>query len=139
MTRSDAVINRLGETTINTMGSKMWIIKYNNRSDIDVEFEDGYIANSMRYDNFCNGNIKNPFYYSVYGKGYFGEGNYKSTINGKSTKQYETWSHMLTRCYDKKYHEKQSTYIGCSVYSEWHNFQIFAEWYDANYYEIEVR
>ena len=44
---------------------------------------------------------------------------------------------MLQRCYYPKFHEKESTYIECSVNKEWHNFQNFGIWYDENYYEIE--
>ena len=35
-------INRVGETNINTNGSLMTIIEYNNANDIVVEFKDGY-------------------------------------------------------------------------------------------------
>ena len=43
---------------------------------------------------------------------------------------------MLRRCYDPKWYEKHSTYEKCEVCEEWLNFQIFAEWYEKNYYEI---
>ena len=35
-----------------------------------------------------------------------------------------------------KYQEKEPTYKECTVCTEWHNFQAFAEWYENNYYEI---
>ena len=41
---------------------------------------------------------------------------------------------MFTRCYNEKYHEKQPTYIGCSVSTEFENFQNFAEWYNKKKY-----
>jgi hypothetical protein len=44
---------------------------------------------------------------------------------------------MLARCYSEKFHEKQPTYIGCTVCEEWHNFQNYAKWYDENYYEVD--
>ena len=45
---------------------------------------------------------------------------------------------MLHRCYDEKLQEKYyTTYINCSVCTEWHNFQNFAQWYEENYYEVE--
>lgn len=44
---------------------------------------------------------------------------------------------MMRRCYDPKYHEKEPTYKGCEVCKEWLNFQMFAEWYYKNHYEIE--
>ena len=72
----------------------------------------------------------------VYGKGYIGEGAYKSKENGKNTRAHKTWTDMLRRCYSSKYQEKKPTYIGCKVCEEWLNFQVFAEWYEENYYEI---
>lgn len=44
---------------------------------------------------------------------------------------------MLRRCYDKKEQEIHSSYVGCTVCEEWHNFQNFAKWYEENYYEIK--
>ena len=56
-------------------------------------------------------------------------------INGQTIKSYNTWQHMLRRCYDSKYQAKFPTYIGCSVCYEWLNFSNFKVWYDANYKE----
>ena len=75
---------------------------------------------------------------SVYGVGFIGKGKFKANDgNGKPTKCYNTWKDMLRRCYDSKYHKKKSTYKNCTVCSEWHNFQNFAQWYYSNYYEFE--
>lgn len=41
---------------------------------------------------------------------------------------YQTWSHMLKRCYSDKYQAKQPTYIGCLVAPEWHSFSSFRAW-----------
>ncbi|MFT8312942.1 MAG: hypothetical protein ABF633_01660 [Clostridium sp.] len=51
-------------------------------------------------------------------------------------KAYQTWSNMMTRCYNKKWQEKFPTYIGCSVCDEWHDYQVFAKWFYDNYYII---
>ena len=48
---------------------------------------------------------------------------------------YRRWTNMLQRCYDKKYHIKKPTYIGCSVSKEWLHFTRFKEWFDLNYIE----
>lgn len=129
-------LDRIGETRINTMGSKMWIIKYNNVKDIDVQFEDEYVAENMTYKQFELGKIKNPNDISVFGFGYLGVGRYKAKINYKITQQYKIWRNIMQRCYSNKFQEKNLTYIGCSVDKEWHNFQNFAQWYDENYYEV---
>jgi len=83
-----------------------------------------------------NVKIKSPFDISVYGVGYFGIGKYKALINSKQTQQYRAWHGMLERCYSEKHHEIHQTYIDCIVCEEWHNYQIFAKWYDDNYYRI---
>lgn len=41
---------RIGEIKVNTFGSKMKIIEYNNAKDIVVEFEDGYKTNAQYSD-----------------------------------------------------------------------------------------
>ena len=71
-----------------------------------------------------------------YGIGYIGDGKYKSRDeNKKKTKAYNTWSHMLRRCYDPYYLNEHPPYRDCIVCEEWHNFQNFAKWFYENYYE----
>lgn len=41
---------------------------------------------------------------------------------------YEAWKGMLRRCYSKKLHAINPTYIGCSVASEWLSFSVFRAW-----------
>ena len=43
MARSDTMIKRLGETSLNNMGSEMTIIDYISCTDMTVEFKNGYI------------------------------------------------------------------------------------------------
>lgn len=131
-------IDRVGEENYNNFGSKMIIINYRKRKDIDVCFPKyNWIAKNVRYDYFKEGKIKCPYERRTYGVGYLGEGKYKSRINNKKTKCYSAWKSMLQRCYDPKYHEKEPTYKNCKVRDEWLNFQNFAKWYYNNYYEIE--
>lgn len=131
------IINRIGEITTNNQNLKMIIIKYNNANDVDIKFEDGHIIKNVKYCHFKNGCIKNPYNPEVCGVGYIGDGEYKVIKNGKITKTYATWRHMLQRCYDSKFQEKHPSYKGCTVCNEWLNFQNFAKWYEKNYYEID--
>lgn len=48
---------------------------------------------------------------------------------------YRTWKSMLERCYSDKYHQKEPTYIGCSVCEEWKVYSVFKRWFDENYVE----
>ena len=131
--------NKVGEIFYNKFGSKMIIIEYRNNRDIDVYFPQyDWIARNKQYYNFKKGEIKCPYEKIYYGVGYIGEGKFKiHDKNGKITKCYNTWYHMLERCYDPKFHEKNPTYKGCKVYDELLNFQNFGSWFDDNYYEID--
>ena len=128
---------RLREENYNNFGTLMKIIEYKNCDNIIIEFQDEYKAKvHTKYFNFKKGKVKNPYDKSVYDIGYIGEGVYKVSTNGKSTKAYEVWKKMLQRCYDPYELNKHQTYIDCYVCDEWHNFQNFCKWFEENYYEI---
>lgn len=42
---------------------------------------------------------------------------------------YEKWKSMLRRCYNKDYHSRYPTYIGCSVCEEWKTLSNFKQWF----------
>lgn len=129
--------SRKDERAYNKFGSLMIICEYRNKNDIDVYFpEYNWTYKNNRYINFSKGSIKCPYEPRVCGKGYIGEGIYKSRdINGK-LRVYEIWNHILQRCYDEEHRYNNKTYIDCYVCDEWLNYQNFAEWYENNYYEI---
>ena len=131
--------DRTGEFGYNNDGERMVIVRYGYRRDIDVQFtKDGTIVEHKHYNDFKKGCISNPMTPSLYGIGCIGIGKFKSRDeNGKPTKAYIAWKHMMKRCYDLKFQEKYPTYKGCTVCQEWWNFQVFAEWYYSHYYEIE--
>lgn len=66
----------------------------------------------------------------VQGVGVYEKGDYVSYALGKETKHYRLWVGMLERCYSDKHLLKRPTYLGCSVSSEFSNFQKFAKWCD---------
>jgi hypothetical protein len=55
------------------------------------------------------------------------------TINGKSTPHYSRWRDMKTRCYNEKAQKRDVVYQNVIVCDEWHDFQVFAEWFEQNY------
>ncbi len=131
-------IDRTGEEKTNNFGSLMRITNYRRRRDMDVYFpEYGWTKEHTTYDNFKKGNIKCVYEKRVFNIGYLGEGRYKASINKKHTKCYKTWLKMLYRSYSPKYIQQHPTYTECEVHSSWHNFQVFAEWYYDNFYQIE--
>lgn len=137
---SRKTIDRTGEINTNNFGSEMVIVGYRMNKDMDVYFPKyNWTAKGVAYCQFKNGKIKCPYEKRYHGIGYLSEGKYKAIENGKLTKSYSTWLHMLDRCYDEKCHKKYPTYEDCEVAEEWLNFQNFAKWYDDNFYEVEGR
>lgn len=127
----------LNKTFINRQGCKFRVIEYINTSNIRIIFDDYNITKNTSSSVIKNGGPINPMYPNVYGVGYLGIGKYVAIDNGIRMRSYDTWHDMLRRCYDKKISQKHSTYSSCVVCEEWHNYQIFAKWYDENYYEID--
>lgn len=118
---SELVKERTKFKTINCQGLEMTCIEYNNAFDIIVEFENPYYKTKNNWGNFKNGNIKNPYYPSVYGVGIVGE---YLTVNknGKRSKEYVTWCGMLERVY------RDDFYKDCSICNEWLIFENFYNW-----------
>lgn len=102
----------------------------NNRVLIrfDATGHEAYYSNSH---GIRNGLIRDPLHPNVHGVGFVGVGPHlanNSTCHAR-------WAGMFLRCYSVKWHEKYPTYIGCTVATEWHNFQVFAKWFYENYIE----
>lgn len=76
-----------------------------------------------------SGRIKNPYNPHIFNVGFFGTGDYRASIGGKMTPAYKTWYNMMRRCYCPDFKGKYPTYQYSVVNEEWHNFQIFADWY----------
>lgn len=131
---------RLGEIRKNKFGTEMKIIAYRKSDDIDIQFldEHGYIFEHQIYSNFKSGGIKNPFDKNICGVGYMGVGKYHCKYsNGVHTMEYQNWIAMIRRCYDEKRKSTYSSYYGtCEVCPEWHNFQVFGQWYEQNFYQV---
>ena len=116
----------------NTSG-KLEVIKHINSDNVEVKFiETGYITETHK-SNVVKGSVKDKLFPSVFGVGFIGVGRYIATVKGKQTKVYQCWHTMLSRCYSSARQKKHPTYIGCTVHPDWHNFQVFAKWYDKNY------
>lgn len=126
--------NKIGEKYTTNEGYSVEIIAYRGYKDCDIQFEDGFIVTTT-YQNIKKGQIKNPYHPSVFGVGYLGIGVHKTKIDGKDTKLYRVWVSMLQRSYYHKWLNRHTTYIGCSVDKDWHNFQTFGEWFKQNYKE----
>lgn len=112
----------------NTRGCIMRIVKYNNCTNIVVEFQDSYKhQTSTSWKDFIKGNVKNPYYPQVLNVGMIGV-KYPAKINKKHTKEYCAWYNILIRCYDKKFKEKYPAYKDVTVCEEWLLYENFYEW-----------
>ena len=127
--------DRTGEVKINNQGLKMIIKKYNSYTDLDIEFESGYIAKGIKYNNFEKGEVRDKFSPQVCGVGYIGET--KTCNRGEHTKSYFVWNSMIHRCYDEKFLKHNKAYERAEVCKEWLCYSNFCEWFKENYYEIE--
>ena len=125
-------LNSLKVYTSNNYG-QFKVVEYIDRLNVVVKFIDTGFVTKVAVCNIKKGEVKDKLHPSIYGVGFIGEGDYKASVNGKITKQYKTWSGMLERCYDPKLHKKRPSYIGCTVCTEWHDFQVYAKWHDNNY------
>jgi hypothetical protein len=130
--------NHLGEISKNKHGTKMKIIRYVNTADIEIEFQDDHRwRTNTTYSNFKIGQVKNPYDRTVCGVGYIGVGKHKGhKPDSNLTRVYGTWNSMIERCYSKTLASKFCAYEDCTVCEEWHNFQIFADWYEDNFYDV---
>lgn len=55
------------------------------------------------------------------------------SCGGVHIASYAGWKNMLKRCYDKKWQQRNRTYIGCRVSDDWLVFSNFKAWFD-NFY-----
>ena len=116
-------------------GGSVTVLQYRNAHGVIIQHNDdyGHIA-TVRAGDLRRGMVKNPYHRSVYGVGFIGVGEHLVSVNRKLTPVYKTWNSMFERCYDPKFHAKRPTYIGCTVHPNWHNFQVFAEWFERQYF-----
>lgn len=134
--RGNRFRDRTGEIFTTKQGYKVQLIEYNSLRDCTVKFltKEQVICKNIYFKSVRLGTIKNPYHPTAFGKGFMGEGVFKSKDkNDKITKSYNTWSGVLERCYDAKLKERVPSYKDVTVCEEWHNFQVFAEWCIENY------
>lgn len=129
-------VNRVGEKYITNEGYQIEIIEYFGATNITIKFLlTGEIVRNLQYSHIKRGLVANFFHPSVYGIGYFGRGIYN---NKQHSSIYDCWRGILRRCYAKE--NRYKTYRDTVVHESWHNFQVFAKWYEENYvegYEID--
>lgn len=128
-------MERIGEKVKQNNGQNAFLIYWENADDIIILFEDGTYCFEKRYGAFKKGEIKNPYFPTVFGVGCLG--NAKSKVNGKELKSHDVWEHMMMRCYYEPFQEQNPTYKGVKVCKEWQCYENFQKWFDKNWYEVD--
>lgn len=127
---------RVNEIKYSKYGTLSKIIKYNNSSDIIIEFQDEHKYQlHTTYRNWQNNEFKNPYDKCIYNIACIG--NTKGSQNGTIKKSYKVWYSMLNRCYSEKLHNREPNYKDCSVCDEWLCYENFEKWYNDNYYKVD--
>ena len=116
-------IDRTGEEIVNCYGEHCRITKYLRVDKIEVTFDDGSTTWGD-YRSFKKGRVHSPFTPTILGKGFIGEGAYSRKTH---LKEYETWVHMLERCYSPLLKKRAPGYEGVTCCDRWLNFQLFCE------------
>lgn len=113
------------------------VIEYNGATKVLVEFLSTKTRLTTTTSNIKKGSVGDPYYPTVYGVGYMGEGKYKSR-EGTNPQNvcYKRWKEILNRCYNPECSAyKFYGQVGVTICEEWKNFQNFAEWWYSNYPE----
>ena len=129
----DFIRKRIGEKYTNYQNCEVVIVDYINCENCSVLFDNKFLVTNLQYGHIKRGRVKNPYWPSVFGVGYIGQGEHELSVDKKHTKVYNTWNSFLERSYDEKYHMKYPTYKDVISCEEWHNFQNFAKWFEENY------
>lgn len=96
-----------------------------SRSICTVQFIDTGYCRTVRVSELRNGTVRDPYAKTVLGIGYLGEGPYKN-----HEVSYNAWRSMLERCYGSRQVEN---YTLMTVDPVWHNYQVFAAWFNKHY------
>ena len=103
------------------------ILKYNNKTNVEVQFLKTGFEAVVELGDIRNGYVKDPYSSSVHGVGISGA-KYSPTINGVKTKEYALWQSMLQRCYSDTYQNRYQTYEGCKCSENFKSYEYFYEW-----------
>ena len=104
------------------------IIDYKGYDRVTVRFICPEYEKDCQLGTLLKGEVINPYYPTIHGKGFIGVGKYTS----KDKKLYDLWTAMLGRCYAEVAIEKHKAYKDVEVCEDWLNFQNFAEWCDKS-------
>ena len=103
------------------------IVKYNDATNVEIQFLKTGFEAVVELGNIRNGNVKDPYVPSVCGVGILGT-KYPPSFNGVQTKEYTLWCDMLKRCHSDNLKNKRPTYGGCEVSENFKSYEYFYKW-----------
>lgn len=112
---------------------KLKITEYVSATKVGLIFLDTRFKTYAQAGDIRRSRVKDFLKPILFGVGFFGDGKFSAREDGRLTVRYNTWADMIQRCYDEKYHVKKPTYKNCTVCKEWHNYQLFSEWFEDNH------
>lgn len=118
-----------GNVFHSTFSGDFIVTEYFNYDKISVTFLDTGYRMLARANNINKGELKDPYAPSIMGVGCIGVGPYQVDGSPFERMIYSRWRGILDRCLIR--HEGNKT-----VNKEWLNFQYFAAWFMAEYYEV---
>lgn len=128
----------VGDVFLNLQGERVVVTDAENLSRVKVMFLDNYnYVCVLQKERLLRGCIKNPYFRSVLGVGFLGEGKHKPNKDKYSRFVYNKWKGAIERSYNKRYQSLRPTYIGCTVHPDWHCYQNFADWFEENCYSVD--
>ncbi len=139
MARRNKILISVGDKFESKSSGEFQVIgalpKNGRRGMYKIRFKETGFEVEVSKTAIVQGMIKDPYSASVYGVGYIGFGKYKTKVEGKETSAYSTWRSMILRSYSSRFHKTNPSYSKCVVEPCWHNFQVFAEWFEVNFKE----
>lgn len=119
----------VGDRGTTTKGFSYTITEVVHATDIKIRF-DPPTECTVKTSAHClrSGVVGNPMEPTIAGIGCIGQGKYHS---GSHKKLFEKWYSIFRRIYLEAYKPSNRSYHNATICDEWHNFQNFAEWMDA--------
>ncbi len=117
----------VGKVCKSTSSGDFKIVKYNDKTNVEVQFLKTGYETVVELGNIRKGYVKDPYSSSVHGVGISGA-KYPIKVNGVITKEYALWQSMMQRCYSDTYQKRCPTYIDCKCSENFKSYEYFYEW-----------
>lgn len=104
------------------------VLKYNNTSDVEVEFINTGGRRSALVSSIMKGEVRDTSICRINKKGFMDLPN--GIRRGNHPKSYTVWNGMLQRCYNENMRYLHPTYVDCTASETFKYFSKFKTWYE---------